>query len=197
MIGPYPFHLPQQPRVPILLSAQLFYPLVIHLDAISAARVIVEVGTHSAWVREVVAGCGHEVLVANPRLMDGRKRRKRKNDRIDANKTPARQRQALHSAVKVVLWVFNGGLRTNGCTAGEEGYTVRFKDGAIRNFPDLFVAAFVPAVNAKIAPHADFGTLGLMVVFTRVPPTPATRFRTSAPFNPRGLARAPRAVKCW
>ena len=54
--------------------------------ALSAARVIFEVGTHSAWVREVVVGCGHEVLVANPRLMDGTKRRKRKNDRIDANK---------------------------------------------------------------------------------------------------------------
>jgi transposase len=54
--------------------------------ALAAARVIIEVGTHSAWVREVVVGCGHEVLVANPRLMDGTKRRKRKNDRIDANK---------------------------------------------------------------------------------------------------------------
>jgi transposase len=53
--------------------------------ALSGARVIFEVGTHSAWLREVVAGCGHEVLVANPRLMDGTKRRKRKNDRIDAN----------------------------------------------------------------------------------------------------------------
>jgi len=54
--------------------------------ALAAARVIIEVGTHSAWVQEVVVGCGHEVLVANPRLMDGTKRRKRKNDRIDANK---------------------------------------------------------------------------------------------------------------
>jgi hypothetical protein len=54
--------------------------------ALTAARVIFEVGTHSAWVREVVVGCGHEVLVANPRLMDGTKRRKRKNDRIDAHK---------------------------------------------------------------------------------------------------------------
>jgi transposase len=53
--------------------------------ALAAARVIIE-GTHSGWVREVVVGCGHEVLVANPRLMDGTKRRKRKKDRIDANK---------------------------------------------------------------------------------------------------------------
>ena len=54
--------------------------------ALAAVRVIFEVGTHSAWVREVVVGCGHEVLVANPRRMDGTKRRKRKNDRIDAHK---------------------------------------------------------------------------------------------------------------
>jgi transposase len=54
--------------------------------AMAAARVVMEVGTHSAWVREVVAGCGHEVLVANPRQMDGPKRRRRKNDRIDAHK---------------------------------------------------------------------------------------------------------------
>ena len=54
--------------------------------ALSAARVILEVGTHSAWVREVVVDCGHEMLVANPRRMDGTKRRKRKNDRIDAHK---------------------------------------------------------------------------------------------------------------
>jgi transposase len=33
-----------------------------------------------------VASCGHEVLVANPRQMEGPKRRKRKNDRIDAHK---------------------------------------------------------------------------------------------------------------
>jgi transposase len=33
-----------------------------------------------------VAACGHEVLVANPRQMEGPKRRKRKNDRIDAHK---------------------------------------------------------------------------------------------------------------
>jgi transposase len=55
-------------------------------QALNAARVVFEVGTHSAWIREVMCSCGHEVLVANPRLMEGSKRRKRKNDRIDANK---------------------------------------------------------------------------------------------------------------
>jgi hypothetical protein len=42
--------------------------------ALAAARVVIEVGTHSAWVREVIVGCGHEVLVANLRLMEGTKR---------------------------------------------------------------------------------------------------------------------------
>ena len=55
-------------------------------QGLNAARVVVEVGTHSAWVQEVISRYGHEVLVANPRLMEGSKRRKRKNDRIDANK---------------------------------------------------------------------------------------------------------------
>jgi Transposase and inactivated derivatives len=47
---------------------------------------VIEVGTHSAWVQDVITEWGHEVLVANPRLMEGSKRRKRKSDRIDANK---------------------------------------------------------------------------------------------------------------
>ena len=55
-------------------------------QALIASRVVMEVGTHSAWIREIVAGCGHEVLVANPLQMEGPKRRKRKNDRIDAQK---------------------------------------------------------------------------------------------------------------
>src|SRR5687767_524168 len=55
-------------------------------QALTPARVVMEVGTHSAWVREVVARCGHEVLVANPRQMDGPKQRQRKNDRLDAHR---------------------------------------------------------------------------------------------------------------
>jgi hypothetical protein len=47
-------------------------------QALNAARVVFEVETHSPWVQELICGCGHEVLVANPRLMDGSKRRKRK-----------------------------------------------------------------------------------------------------------------------
>ncbi len=55
-------------------------------QGLAISRVVVEVGTHSAWVQEVIAGLGHEVLVANPRMMEGSKRRRPKNDRIDARK---------------------------------------------------------------------------------------------------------------
>src|SRR5258708_13173184 len=55
-------------------------------QALTVARVVMEGGTHSAWVQDVITEWGHEVLVANPRLMEGSKRRKRKSDRIDANK---------------------------------------------------------------------------------------------------------------
>ena len=55
-------------------------------QGLAISRVVIEVGTHSAWVREVIAGLGHEVLVANAQRMEGSKRRRRKNDRIDAAK---------------------------------------------------------------------------------------------------------------
>ena len=50
--------------------------LATFFQGLNTARVVVEVGTHSAWVQKVISGCGHEVLVANSRLMDGSKRRK-------------------------------------------------------------------------------------------------------------------------
>jgi transposase len=68
-------------------------------QCLSSTRVVIEVGTHSAWVQEVIGHCGHEVVVANPRLMEGSKRRKRRNDRIDANKLARLGRvdpQSLH-----------------------------------------------------------------------------------------------------
>ena len=48
------------------------------------ARVALEVGTHSRWVSQVLAECGHEVIVANPRQLRVISQRPRKNDRADA-----------------------------------------------------------------------------------------------------------------
>lgn len=47
-------------------------------------RVVIEAGTHSPWISRQVEEMGHEVVVANPsRLFAGRRRRHR-NDRLDA-----------------------------------------------------------------------------------------------------------------
>jgi transposase len=47
------------------------------------ARVVIEVGTHSPWISRLLEELGHEVIVANPSKIRGKKGR-RKNDKIDA-----------------------------------------------------------------------------------------------------------------
>ena len=48
------------------------------------ARVVMEAGTHSPWVSRLACSMGHEVVVGNPSEIYGRRRRKRRNDRLDA-----------------------------------------------------------------------------------------------------------------
>ena len=56
-----------------------------HFKGLGRSRIALEVGTHSPWVREALEEQGHEVYVANPRKMNGgKKSRRRKNDRLDA-----------------------------------------------------------------------------------------------------------------
>lgn len=50
------------------------------------ARVVMEAGTHSPWVSRLAEARGHEVIVANPSELHGPKRRKRRNDQLDAEK---------------------------------------------------------------------------------------------------------------
>lgn len=47
-------------------------------------RVVLEAGTHSPWLARELEGHGHEVIVANPTEMYGNRRRKKRNDRSDA-----------------------------------------------------------------------------------------------------------------
>jgi transposase len=103
--------------------------------------VVVEVGTHSAWVREVLRGCGHEVLVANPRLMEGSKRRKRKNDRIDAHKLARLGRvdpQSLYPP--------------------EHRSTEVHQDLVLLRARDALVAVRMELINTRAAWSSDFST---------------------------------------
>lgn len=47
-------------------------------------RVVLEAGTHSPWISRLLTALGHEVIVANPTELFGGRRRKKKNDAIDA-----------------------------------------------------------------------------------------------------------------
>lgn len=48
------------------------------------SRVVCEVGTHSPWIRRHLHDLGAEVFVANPSAMYGARRRRKRNDRLDA-----------------------------------------------------------------------------------------------------------------
>lgn len=52
----------------------------------AGARVVMEAGTHSPWVSRLAEEWKHETFVANPSELYGRKRRKRRNDKLDAEK---------------------------------------------------------------------------------------------------------------
>jgi transposase len=52
----------------------------------SRVRVVMEAGTHSPWMSREAEALGHEMIVANPSELYGRKRRKRRNDKLDAEK---------------------------------------------------------------------------------------------------------------
>jgi transposase len=51
--------------------------------SVGAALVVLETGTHSPWVSRLVAACGHEVLVANPRQIPLIYQNTKKSDRTD------------------------------------------------------------------------------------------------------------------
>jgi hypothetical protein len=51
----------------------------------------------------------------------------------------------------------------------KEHYVLQYDKVAQRSFPELFVVAFIPATNDILPKTADFGTLGLVVVFTVTP----------------------------
>lgn len=55
-----------------------------YLGGRERSRVVLEAGTHSPWISRQLEGLGHEVVVANPALVYGGRRRKKRNDQMDA-----------------------------------------------------------------------------------------------------------------
>lgn len=55
-----------------------------YFGAVQRSRVVIEAGTHSGWVAEILTGLGHEVLVANPRRLRLIAESNTKSDQRDA-----------------------------------------------------------------------------------------------------------------
>jgi transposase len=62
------------------------------LSSLESARVVMEAGSHSPWLSRLAKRLGHEVIVANPVELYGGRRRRKKNDRIDAEDLARRGR---------------------------------------------------------------------------------------------------------
>ncbi len=56
-----------------------------HFQGLPAARIALEVGTHSRWASQVLADWGHEVIIANPRNLRMISDNIRKSDHVDAH----------------------------------------------------------------------------------------------------------------
>lgn len=55
-----------------------------HFEGRESCRVVLEASTHSPWVAQELTELGHEAIVANPTAMFGARRRRRRNDPLDA-----------------------------------------------------------------------------------------------------------------
>jgi transposase len=67
-----------------------------HFAALPRLRVAMEAGTHSPWVSRLVAKCGHEAIVGNPRRMRSISASLQKSDRVDAEQIARLARSDLN-----------------------------------------------------------------------------------------------------
>lgn len=86
-------------------------------------RVVLEVGTHSPWIARLLTALDYEVHVANPSAMYGQGRRRRRNDRTDAEYL-ARQGRADVSLLHAI--------QHRGATAQAHLEVLRARDHAVR-----------------------------------------------------------------
>ena len=119
-------------------------------------QVVLEVGTHSPWMAELVEGLGHEVLVADPSRLALISRGKKKSDRLDAE-TLARLGAAdpkllspvRHRPEEVRLDVAR--LRERAQLVQERARLVRSVRGTVKSFGELVPGGCSTAVFARRA----------------------------------------------
>jgi transposase len=142
----------------------------------SPLRVLLETGTESEWVAQVVEGCGHAVVVADPNyaLMYGHRSRRVKTDRRDvaalaeacrlgiyrrAHRVSPAQRQTRR-ALRVreqLVRVRTQAINLLRAQLRQEGY--RLPSGSAATVPARYARLSVPtALGAALAPLLDLLT---------------------------------------
>lgn len=106
-------------------------------------RVVLEAGTHSPWVSRQLKELGHEAVVANPGELYGKRRRKKRNDRTDAEFLARHGRADL----RLLSPICHRGPR-----AQEHLAILRARDQLVRSRTKLInhVRGAVKAVGARI-----------------------------------------------
>ena len=122
---------------------------------IPAARVAIEVGTHSPWVSSLLKEAGHEVLVANPRKLRMIFKSDSKNDRFDAEQLArvARMDPRLLSPIehrrrdtRVDLAV----LRARDCLVATRTRLVNHVRGCLKSFGTRAKKCSTASFDAKV-----------------------------------------------
>jgi transposase len=108
---------------------------------INRARVALEVGTHSPWVGRLVADCGHEVIVANPRQLRLIYESHRKSDLA-----LLRSRDGLVRARADLVNDVRGAVKSVGCRIPKCS-TLAFARRAEAHVPELLEATLQPVLE--------------------------------------------------
>lgn len=133
-----------------------------------ASRVVLEVGTHSPWVSRLVASCGHEVVVANPRQVRLISQSTTKSDRFDAEMLarlgrldPLLLRPVRHRGEQVQI--DRALLVSRDALVRERSRLILSVRGQVKSFgerlpscsAEAFIGKAAPAVPAQLRPALD------------------------------------------
>ena len=162
------------------------------------ARVAIEVGTHSPWVSRLREGCGHEVLVANPRKLRMIYENDSKSDRVDAEwlarvarldpklLAPIRHRGAESQADLALLRARDELVRARTQQINHVRGAVQSMGGRV---PKCSTESFLKK-STQVIPEALRPALSPVLARPRSAPIPQQRGRLEPPWSDDDGARA-------
>lgn len=132
-----------------------------YFEAMPAAQIGIEAGSHSLWVQRLLAGYGHEVVIANPRHVRLIGESSLKNDRLDAEilaklvrldpsflkpiSPRSEASQYLRGQLKARASLVQTRTKTINCIRGLlRAWGYRFSTGGAGKFAEVVISSQVP-----------------------------------------------------